>query len=548
MRQQTTLAGKSTSYIISPPKVAKVSMPNETPDNKPRSRSRRGRRQTNGEQGTGSLKPSVPSNTGLEGGRYQPMNEAQMKQIDLAVRSILDQVGISEAPPIVIEKLCAAGARLNEDGRITFPAALFDRALAGLTRNFTLHGQKPGHEMLMSGKRVHVGSGGAAPMVVDLHTGKYRDSTLQDLYDAARLVDAMDNIHFFSRSMVARDMPDDLSLDINTAYASLAGTQKHVFVQATFPAHVERIAEICYRIAGSRQAFVDRPFLSININHAVAPMRYATDACEVMAEAARLGIPIHANSFGQLGASSPVTIAGSIVQNVAEVLSGMFFAWLVNPDARVTFGSRPMITDLRTGGMTGGSGEQAQLMAAATQMAQYYDLPNTCIAGATDSKIADAQSGYEKSLSVSLAALVGSNAITQACGMHASLLGCALESYVIDNDMLGGILRSISPLEVNEVTLATEAIGEVVRGDGHFLGHKETLNRMQSDFLYPEIADRRTPQEWEQDGGRDIRELAREKTVSILDTHFPNHIPASIDAELRSMFDIRLPRDAMMKS
>ena len=105
---------------------------------------------------------------------------------------------------------------------------------------------------------------------------------------------------------------------------------------------------------------------------------------------------MHANSFGQLGASSPVTIAGSVAQNVAETLAGMIFAWSVDHEAKVTFGARPMVTDLRTGAVSGGGGEQALLMAATTQMAQHYDLPNTCIAGATDSKIADAQSGFEK--------------------------------------------------------------------------------------------------------------------------------------------------------
>ena len=120
-----------------------------------------------------------------------------------------------------------------------------------------------------------------------------------------------------------------------------------------------------------------------------------------MAEAARLGIPIHANTFGQMGASSPVTIAGSGAQTVAETLAGMIFAWLINPLAKVVFGTRPMVTDLRTGAMSGGGGEQAVLSAAAVQMGQYYNFPNSTIAGAADSKIGDAQSGYEKCLTVS---------------------------------------------------------------------------------------------------------------------------------------------------
>jgi trimethylamine--corrinoid protein Co-methyltransferase len=276
-------------------------------------------------------------------------------------------------------------------------------------------------------------------------------------------------------------------------------------------------------------------------------MRFDADSCEVMAEAARLGIPLHSNTFGQMGASSPVTIAGTVAQTIAETLAGMIFAWLVNPEAKIIFGTRPLVTDLRTGAMSGGSGEAAITMAASAQMANYYDLPSSTIAGATDSKTADAQSGYEKCLTVSLAAQAGSNLITQAGGMQASLMGCALESYVVDNDMLGSIMKSLSGIEVSEATLAVATIDEVVHGDGHFLGQPETLRRMQTDFLYPEIGDRRPIDEWEADGSQDIREVARERTRQILRQHYPQHISAEIEQKLRDSFDIRLPTEAMQQ-
>ena len=184
-------------------------------------------------------------------------------------------------------------------------------------------------------------------------------------------------------------------------------------------------------------------------------------------------------------------------------------------------------------------------MAATAQMTDYYNLVNTTIAGATDSKIADAQSGYEKSLTVTLAAQAGSNMITQSCGMQGMLMGCAPESYIIDNDMLGGILRSLSEIEVNDITLAMPSIDDVVHGDGHFLGQPETLNRMQSDFLYPDVADRLTIEEWQNAGARDIRDIAIEKTRDILNQYYPRHVSPDIDKMLRAQFDIRLPDSAM---
>lgn len=503
---------------------------------------RKSRRRASNSSPAGAARPGLG---GTVGGRYKPLNESDLPVIDQAARSILQNIGMAEAPDIVIDLVTTAGGSLDADGRLRFSADLIERALQGMQKDFTLCGRSPEHDMHLGVGRVHVGSGGAAPLILDLESGTYRESTLKDLYDAARLVDTLEHLHFFSRSLVARDMPDLRSLDINTAYACLAGTTKHVFTAVSKAEHVEEVAEICYSVAGSRDAFLQRPFLSLNINPPVPPMRFDADSCEVMAEAARLGIPVHSNTFGQMGASSPVTIAGTVAQTIAETLSGMIFAWLVNPEAKIIFGTRPMVTDLRTGAMSGGSGEAAIAMAASAQMANYYGLANSTIAGATDSKIADAQSGYEKALTVTLAAQAGSNLVTQAAGMQASLMGCALESYLIDNDMLGAILKSMAPIEVSETTLALGAIDAVVHGEGHFLGQPETLQRMQSDFVYPQIGDRRSIEEWQVAGARDIREVARDRTRQILQQHYPHHLSAEIDARLRERFDIRLPKALM---
>jgi trimethylamine--corrinoid protein Co-methyltransferase len=167
------------------------------------------------------------------------------------------------------------------------------------------------------------------------------------------------------------------------------------------------------------------------------------------------------------------------------------------------------------------------------------------MAGMTDAKTPDAQHGYEKCHGLTLAAHAGANIISQGCGLQASLLGAAFESYVIDNDMLGSILKSLNPIEVNDETLALAAIDEVVHGEGHFLGQNETLKRMQSDFVYPDIGDRRTVDEWEADGAPDIRRVAIERTRQILQQHHPRHLSDELDKALRERFDIRLPRSSM---
>lgn len=479
---------------------------------------------------------------GLESGRFHPLTDREVQSVDETALMLLETLGLSQATPEMISVVTARGGRMTSAGRLLFPKALVQEALKGIRRDVVLAGRDSAPDLDLSGARLHFSSGGASPSVVDLADGTYRDATTRDLYDAARIVDAMEHIHHFSRSLVARDAPDPLTMDINTAYACLSGTSKHVSVSATEPTHVAQLAEFCAMIAGSEEAFRAQPFMTIMVCHVVPPMRFATEACETLAEAVRAGFPVQIISAGQAGATSPASIAGSLVQAVAETLAGLVFAWLVAPDARLIFAPKPLVADLRTGAMCGGGGEQAILMAGAAQMGRFYNLPTSSIAGITDAKTADAQAGYEKSLAVTLAAQAGSNLITQSCGMQASLLGASLEGYVIDNDMLGAIMRSVRGVEATTENLSADVIREACLGEGHYLGHLDTLARMKADYVYPTIADRRSPRDWEDDGARDIREVARDRAREILAVHHPKPFSDEIDEVIRARFDILLSR------
>jgi trimethylamine--corrinoid protein Co-methyltransferase len=478
---------------------------------------------------------------GVTGGKFQPLSAGDIDQIHEAVLELLESLGLSQAPRCMIDVVTANGGTLTANGRLLFPRDLVSSALGGIRRDVTLWSRRNGYHLDISGPRVHVGTGGAAPRILDINTYRYRETTIRDLYDMACIVDQQEHIHFFSRPVVGTDAPNPLQLDINTLYACLAGTSKHICISATLPENVRTIAEICYAVAGSEDNFRRRPFLTIMATHVVPPMRFATESCEIVEQAVRYGIPVQLISAGQMGATSPVTLAGSIVQAVAESLAGIVFAWLVDAGAAIIFAPKPLVSDLRTGAMCGGGGEQAVVMAAAAQMGRHYGLPVACIAGYSDSKVHDAQAGYEKSLSVALAAHAGCNMISHACGTLASMLGSSLESFIIDNDMLGGVLRSVHGVEVNAETIAVDSIRDVVNGEGHYLGHPQTLERMETDYVYPRVADRQTPDGWAEDGSLDMLERARRRAREILAGNHPVHIDPAVDAMLRSQYDIMLP-------
>lgn len=476
-----------------------------------------------------------------QAGQFSPLSPAQIETIHAGALDILSQIGLSQAPENVQTLALDHGAALTKDGRLTFPRVMVDAMLADLPRTFTLHGRHTKHDLPFVAGRVHTATGGASPMVLDHTTGALRPSTLTDLYTAARLVEQLPHIHAFARPVIAGDMPDPKTLDINTAYASLAGTSKHVITSASSVETVQQVAQLCAMIAGSQETFASQPFLSLNINHVVPPLRFDADAVQVLVAAAQAGLPVMVNTFGQMGASSPVTMAGCLAQSHAETLAGMIIAWCANPQALTIYGARPMITDLRSGGMAGGSGEQALLTAAATQIARHLGLPNSTIAGATDSKRPDAQAGAEKAHAVALATQAGATLITQAAGTLAGLMATSLEAYVIDNDMLGTVLRAAMPIEVTDQTLSLEAIAQTVAGDGHFLGHPDTFARMSSDFLYPSVFNRDAPDTWHAKGAPDLNATAKERVETLLAQTVSAPIDPDTDTAIRARFDIRLP-------
>ena len=484
---------------------------------------------------------------GMSSGRYKPLTDTDMDKINEAAMTALSTIGLAQAIPSCIDAVTKAGGTYK-DGRLLFPRALVEDILASCAKELVLYGQDPKHDIEVSGSRVYFGTAGAAVHIVDIEGREYRESTLKDLYNMSRLVDQMDNIHYFQRCLVPRDVPDPLDMDFNTCYAAVSGTTKHVGSSWVEPEHVTKSLEMLHMIAGSEKKWRERPFVSMSNCFVVPPLRFAEDSCHCMETAVRGGMPVLLLAAGQAGATSPASLAGAVVQEVAEVLAGLVFVNLLVPGHPCIFGTWPFVSDLRTGSMSGGSGEQAVLMAACGQMGRYYGLPTGVAAGMADAKMPDAQSGYEKAYTNTLAAHSGANLIYESAGMHASLLGVCYESMVIDNDMLGAINRTVRGIEVNDESLSLDAMRDVcVDGPNHYLGHEQTLSLMQKEYIYPEIGDRTSPKEWAEQGKPVLIEKARKRVDDVLGSHFPTHISAEVDAAIRAKFNVELPLDAMNK-
>ena len=481
-------------------------------------------------------------NPGPAGGRYQPLTERQLEDTYEAALDLLEQVGMAGSTPEFTQVVTDQGGHVDDNERLRFPRSLVQRIVTEVAASsFTLHALDPDKGMEIGGDRVYFATAGAGVLMLDHDSQRFRESTLQDVYDTGRLVDKLDNIDIYIRTVVARDMVEARDLDLNWAYACMASTSKPIGTSMFDASHVHEIAAMYDLVLGGEGEFRKRPFCIANNTFVVPPLRWAEESALSMAAQAHAGFPITLLSAGQAGATSPAALAGSLAQALAECLAALTCVNLISPGHPCIMGMWPFVSDLRTGAMSGGSGEEAVLNAASAQILNWLDLPSGVAAGMADSKLPDNQAGHEKALTVSLAAHAGSNVVYEAAGMLASIMAASHEALVIDNDMLGAINRTVRGIEITPDTLSVQVIKDVIAGEGHFLGHEQTLSMMQTEYTYPIIGDRLSPDDWMDAGSTSARDRAHAWVTEMLASYQPAHLSPEIDAQIRAAFPIQLP-------
>ena len=473
---------------------------------------------------------------------YHPLSEADATRVHRAALELLERVGMASPTDRVRDVCLAHGCTLSATGRLLYPGSLVEDVLASAARSFVVHGRDPRFDFEARNGTVGFCTGGAAVKMLDIDTRRYRPSTLQDIYDLARLCDTLENIQWFARPVVATDVEDIFELDANTIYACAAGTGKHIATSITLGEHVPLLVPMLDTLAGGEGRFARRPFCTVHATTVVSPMAFAADSLDVACAAVDAGMPIHCQTGPQAGATAPAALAGTLAQVCAEGLASLTTINLLKPGYPVVLGNWAFVSDLRTGAFSGGGAEQALLGAASGQMSAFYGVPGGMGAGMSDSKLPDNQAGYEKGLTMMLAALSGGGLVYESAGMLASLLGCSFEAMIIDDEMLSGIRRIARGIEVSDETLSVDVIADVVNGPGHFLGAQQTMELMESEFVYPRHANRSSPDDWATAGAKDIRDTTASRAREILRTHHPALIEPEADARIRDRYAIHLER------
>jgi trimethylamine--corrinoid protein Co-methyltransferase len=473
-------------------------------------------------------------NKGLPGGQYKPLTDEQVKQIHGASLAILARTGVQVEEPAALRLFRKAGADMDGN-RVRLPQHLIEDALDKAPSRIVLAGRDSKDDLILEGARVHIGTGGAALQVLDLETEKIRPAVLEDVADMARIVDALDNIHFYLLPIFPTDISEE-SLEISKYYAALTNTTKHIQGGVYTIQGIRDVIEMSECIMGGADALREHPIVSFITSWMISPLMFATDVTTLLLEICRQGMPVVLSSAPMAGSTAPITLAGMLAQLNAEQLAGLTLTQLAKPGCPVLIGPIPATVNLRSGRYLGGSIELGLCNAAITQMAHFYQVPIYNSAGMTESKLPDIQAGIEKTQSVIQVALSGSNFIHHAAGMLEDMSTIAYEQFVIDNEVLGMAMRAVRGIEVNNDTLALDAVDRVGPGN-HYLADKHTLRYMRTEHYIPsEVINRQSRHDWDVDGAKDARSRAKEIARRILAEYEPTPLDPDVDTWIKEQF------------
>lgn len=477
---------------------------------------------------------------GLTGGQYEPLSQDQLGRIHGSALRVLEEVGVKVELSDALEIFSEAGANVDLDNkRVKIPSRIVEKNVGLAPSRIILYGRKPENNIFLEKKRVYMGTGGAALRVIDPDSGEIRPSNLEDIAKTAKLVDGLENIHFYTIPCTAQDIPQE-KRSINEFYAAISNTTKNVMGAAHTPQDVKDVMDIASMICGGEDKLQKNPFISFVTSWMVSPLTFDPGVTEVLIEIVRKGMPVALSSAPMAGATSPVTMAGTLTQLHAEELSGIVFSQLIKPGAPVLYGGIPGMSDMSDLSYRAGGVEFGLMNAAISQLATYIDVPNYCSAGITEAKIPSLQAIYEKTFSICQCALAGSNYVHHAAGVLESTLTIGYGQFVIDNEIIGMAMKMVKGMEVDAEKLAFDVIKEVGPG-GNFLSSRHTLEYFRNEYLEPMLLPRsaRTSTETLQDHQPlQILHYARSKAKEIIEGHENLAIPQEIDNRIRERYEI----------
>jgi len=468
-----------------------------------------------------------------------PLTSAEVVRIHEASLEILEQVGLlvhsDKARNCFLRHGCPVD---SETLRVRFPRKIVEDFRKAFPPNFTFHGRDPRYDRVIPEEGPLIVTGSSAPDILDPETGQERRARSEDIARIAHLINELPGYDIFSISTLAEDAPPDQS-SLARFYPALKNCLKPVRGNTSNLKELDQILQLGELIAGSEETYRKRPFITHHFCPVVSPLTMDVASTEMMMFLVEKGFPCFGSIVPNAGLTAPLSLAGTLVQGNAEFLALAVLSQMVQPETPLIYCALPTVADMRTGAYAPGGIETGILMAGCSQMARYYGVPSGGYIGLTNSKVNDAQSGYETGMSAVAAVMAGVDMLNMG-GLLDALMTFDYAKAVIDDEIALMLKRVKRGLDVDEENLSLQVIEDVGPG-GMFMEHPQTLVRMKKTALLPVIADRNPRQQWKERGGLDAQARALTRAREILARDNPAVFSAEVDERIRAEFKNLVP-------
>jgi trimethylamine--corrinoid protein Co-methyltransferase len=465
--------------------------------------------------------------------RWDVLSPAEIEQIHEATLEVFAEVGIRFPSEKALDVLERGGCLVDRATRIVkLSRKVVMDAVASAPKEYVLAARDPECDMVIDGRHCYLSNDGSGVFVFDHDTGEKRPSTKADAAESARFVDALPSVSYYWGPVVtSQDVPAETKA-LHDAEAVLTNTSKHFQAVTCVGERAARsLVEMAAAIVGGTAELRKRPIISF-MQCAVDPLAHDAPNLEANLVAAEHGLASGFMPMPLAAGTGPATLAGNLVIQNAEALSGVVMLQLAYPGAPVFFAGAPSVIDLKTGGYTGGSPEDYLLAGAATQLAHFYGIPMAMGTMATGAKEPDWQAAVDDSFSTFASVFTGAD-MMNGCGL---LNGSKILSYphlVMETEIYGIVQKMAGGIDVNEETLALDTIKKV-GPSGTYLAERHTRRHMK-EIWRPTVFDRSPYDVWLRSGKAGALAKATEIAEDILQNYRPEPLPVETVAALRDI-------------
>ncbi len=424
------------------------------------------------------------------------LNKVPLDTIHTYSLEVLQDIGIRFPSEKALALFKTHGFRVD-GSMVRFEGKHIQKALETVPAAFTIEARNASRNIQIGESNFVMAPGYGPPFIIE-SSGEKRDATLADVETFCKLVQTSKHLDFNSAIVVQpNDVPPETA-HLDLLLATLALTDKPIMGSSVSEAAARDSLNLAQMVWGS----LDRPVM-ISLIDSLSPLQYATESVEALMVFAAAGQPLIIHSACTLGATGPITTAGSLVISNATTLAGICLSQLINPGAPVVYGLGGSPMDMRTGGYVNASPEDAMHVAICPAMGRYYDMPCRGQGALTESFCLDYQAGMESAMILTVAALSGIHVVLHSCGTFGSMLAMSFEKFIADEDLCGAMKKLMKPVELTDDAFALDLIKKLGT-EGNYLLQDHTLNRCRNEFFTPDLGIRIPHSNWLETAPRDI--------------------------------------------